>query len=143
MSGRIPKLTFWLVSFVTIDQFSKYLAASCLSQDGLFFIKKNLGFKLYKNYGLAFGLPISNVLAISLNVLALLLFLFISKKKQISLFSFSLILSGALSNLIDRIFLGYTVDFLVFSSRWILNLADAFIICGLALAIFSIAKFKL
>lgn len=52
---------------------------------------------------------------------------------------FALIIGGALGNLIDRVFLGYVVDFLLFHlPNWsfaVFNLADAFITIGAGLVI--------
>jgi signal peptidase II len=52
---------------------------------------------------------------------------------------FALIIGGAIGNLIDRVFLGYVVDYLLFHlPNWsfaVFNLADAFITIGAALVI--------
>lgn len=56
--------------------------------------------------------------------------------RTLSHFGFALIISGALGNLIDRVVLGYVVDFIMFHTQtWsfaIFNFADAFISIGAA-----------
>jgi signal peptidase II len=78
-------------------------------------------------------------LAVSVVAIGILLVLFIrSKENEQTLgFAYSLILSGALGNLLDRIRLGEVVDFLelyVSSFRWpAFNIADSAICVGIGL----------
>ena len=78
----------------------------------------------------------------------LLIYLIIELKKNfnndfISL-SLSLIISGALGNLIDRVFRGYVVDFISFilfnKEMAIFNVADAFITIGVVILLIYIFK---
>ena len=61
-----------------------------------------------------------------------------------SIFSLTLVLGGAVGNLIDRIFRGYVVDFLSFRlfnyDMPVFNVADIFITCGVILVIFCILR---
>jgi signal peptidase II len=52
-------------------------------------------------------------------------------------FAFGLILGGAVGNLIDRVRLGYVVDFIDF--RWfpVFNLADSSIVCGVTVLVLA------
>ena len=56
----------------------------------------------------------------------------------------SLIISGALGNLIDRVFRGYVVDFISFilfnKEMAIFNVADAFITIGVVILLIYIFK---
>jgi len=45
----------------------------------------------------------------------------------------SLIIVGAVSNLIDRLYFGFVVDFISFFDYSIFNLSDAHIVCGVGL----------
>jgi signal peptidase II len=66
----------------------------------------------------------------------LLVFLFLWKEKQKVLtvkISYGLILGGAFSNLFDRIFLGYVVDYLDFRIWPVFNLADTCISVGIGI----------
>ena len=64
---------------------------------------------------------------------------FKSSSRQLPL---ALILAGALGNLIDRIRLGYVVDFLDFRIWPVFNVADSAITIGVALLIWQIFKRK-
>lgn len=90
---------------------------------------------IYKNYGIGFGLPVSA------GVFYFAVFLFflwaisgkflrfeeMSKKEIIAV---SFVLGGALGNLIDRISLGYIIDFANIGNMVIFNPADVFIALG-------------
>lgn len=103
-----------------------------------------LDLTFYKNTGIAFGIPFPQELlhVVVFVILAALLYYF---RKRIHewhiLISLALIFGGALSNLIDRITLGYVVDYV---SVWIFpvfNLADAAIVVGvIVLGWFEIVK---
>ncbi len=56
--------------------------------------------------------------------------------------SLSFILAGALGNLIDRLFLGYVIDFLDFRIWPVFNVADSAITVGAILLGYSILKKK-
>ena len=63
---------------------------------------------------------------------------------NLSLLSFSLILSGALGNLIDRVVRGYVVDYISFTlfnrEMSVFNLADTYITIGVILLIYIVIK---
>lgn len=64
-----------------------------------------------------------------------------SKKKWLSQLGFALVFGGAIGNLLDRVFLGHVIDFiLVHTDTWsfaIFNLADSYISIGAAAIIFD------
>jgi len=108
-----------------------------------FFIKNpalNIGgdfFSLHfeKNYGLAFGLDFGRSLIVP--AVALILFFLagflVSSLKRRDYFSAAaagLIFIGAFSNLLDRLQLGYVVDYLDLSYFTVFNLADVLINMG-------------
>ncbi len=66
-----------------------------------------------------------------------------SVSRRGNLLPFILILAGATSNLLDRVFRGYIIDFIHFSPFWILNLSDIFILTGLLLLFFQKNKFQM
>ena len=100
-----------------------------------------------RNSGAAFGLFASvdsSIKAILLNSVAVLVFIVVSayalrsSHKSVRLqVGFSLILGGAIGNLLDRVRFGYVVDFLDFSvsgHHWpAFNVADSAICIGVAL----------
>jgi signal peptidase II len=61
------------------------------------------------------------------------------RKRWLSRIGFAFVIGGAIGNLVDRVFLGHVVDFiLVHTPTWsfaIFNLADAFISVGAALIV--------
>ena len=105
-----------------------------------------------RNTGGAFGIfggergEIGSYLFIAVSVVAIgvILFLFFKSKDSGGLFSFSLslILSGAIGNLMDRFRFGEVVDFLdfhLFTYHWpAFNIADSAISVGVALMAFDI-----
>lgn len=97
------------------------------------------------NTGIAFSM-FSNMGSIPLVVLTLVVIAFVgwialrSEPGQwLARFGFALIIGGAIGNLIDRIWLGYVVDYILFHlPSWsfaVFNLADVFISVGAALVI--------
>ncbi len=92
-----------------------------------------------RNYGAGFSILQNETVFLSvLSIVAVLVlaYLLIKAKKSdtISIISYILIISGALGNLIDRIRLGYVVDFLDFKifgyDYPVFNIADSFITIG-------------
>jgi len=63
-----------------------------------------------------------------------------AKKGRIYRIALVLILAGGLSNLIDRISLGYVIDFIDFRIWPVFNLADSAITIGAALLAYTIFK---
>ena len=69
-------------------------------------------------------------------VFALLIYVIVKKpQNKLLLLSFSMIISGGIGNLIDRISLGYVIDFLDFRliDFPVFNVADIWVTCGAAL----------
>ena len=138
----------WLLvcSLVLIDQVSKLLALRLLDYyasvkiiDDFFYLT------LVKNKGASFGILTGNVLLLIIVSFIALFFIlgYINKKKdmvKLEVLSYSLVLSGLLGNLIDRIFRQGVIDFLDFKifgyDYPIFNIADIFIVCGIFIIIF-------
>ena len=94
-----------------------------------------IAFGLFKNQGIVFIIiPIIAILVIAYHI-------FTSHQDDnagyLYIFAFSLILAGALGNLIDRIAYGYVIDFIDFRIWPVFNLADTAITIG---AIFILIK---
>ena len=108
-----------------------------------------ISWELLHNPGASFGL-LSGFpsLLVILQIIIILFIIFIYLRSHPKSFSvqlgFALIISGALGNLIDRISLGYVIDFISF--RWwiaIFNIADVEIRTGaLLLLYFYLLKFR-
>jgi signal peptidase II len=93
---------------------------------------------LERNFGLPFGFDFGNYNLVLLFLAAISLLSYFLKVRsslnRISLFAFALIFSGATSNLIDRLLLGYVRDYLNLGITT-LNMADLFILAGLIILI--------
>lgn len=98
------------------------------------------------NTGAAFGILKDNTALLTyLGILFVALFIFFIKKEEkksiLFLIACGLILGGALSNLYDRIFLGFVVDYIDLRVWPVFNLSDSAISIGvLTLLIRSLKK---
>ena len=97
------------------------------------------------NKGAAFGLfPTKGYFLVFWSILLIIIFFVAfksaAKKSILARISLGLILGGALSNLADRVFLGYVVDYLDFRMWPVFNLSDAAITTGTLL--FIVQAFK-
>lgn len=133
---------FSIVGFclIVVDQLAKHLAISNPNFT-FFIIRPWFGWELFKNPGVAFGLPIPNILLV-VGTPLLLLFLGLQlarrynhpKTSSAELLGYFLILAGAVSNYFDRVIYGVTIDYwrIIYS---VINLADISIIIGLWLIV--------
>jgi signal peptidase II len=139
---------------VAIDQLTKFLVSGNFHPgQNLTMIENYFNLTLVYNYGAAFGL-LSNMsqkvrepfffLIPSLTLL-LILYVFsrLQETQQMSIYALSMIVGGALGNLIDRLRLGFVVDFVDF--HWnnkyhfpAFNIADGAISIGVFILLLSI-----
>ena|SRR3989338_3311065 len=117
-------------AILSLDQLSKFIITRCLSQNqSIPLIQGIFHLTLIHNRGAAFGILRNQVpLFISTSILAIILIYFnLKKNKHRKAYSIalSLILGGALGNLIDRLFFGYVIDFLDFRIWPVFNIADS------------------
>tara|TARA_B100000315_G_scaffold205297_1_gene199001 strand:- start:166 stop:621 length:456 start_codon:yes stop_codon:yes gene_type:complete len=101
------------------------------------------------NFGVAFGLFSGLISPWLLIILGLLVvgFIFYLMKSASDMFeewSLLIIISGALSNIIDRIFNGYVIDFIYFHYKdffWpAFNFADIYITIGIIMIVINILR---
>ncbi|MBI4457848.1 signal peptidase II [Candidatus Uhrbacteria bacterium] len=96
-----------------------------------------IDFNLFRNQGIAFSLPLPDVVfwPLALIIFAALLVLFAreSRRRSPAFAAYAVVIFGAASNLLDRALYGATVDYLIFFRHSAVNLADAMIVVGLAL----------
>ncbi|TCT14949.1 signal peptidase II [Natranaerovirga pectinivora] len=135
-------LSFIIAVFVLvgIDQITKYLAIEHLMNTrGIPIIKDVFELVYVENRGAAFGIMQNRVMFFVIITFAILGFIIyyynkIPKEKKYNYIRFCLILivSGAIGNLIDRIFLGYVVDFIYFKliDFPVFNIADIYVTVG-------------
>ena len=104
---------------VLIDQISKFAAIKYLKdQNPIVIIKDYFELHYVENYGAAFGIlqqmRVLFIIITSMVLLFVIVYLFKNHQNLtgIAKVSIALLLGGAIGNLIDRIRLGYVVDFL-------------------------------
>ena len=140
MFSRISLIFFVLVG---LDQLSKFLITSSLTEGSYIELLPILNFTLIFNSGIAFSLFDDNGLWgrwVLVGLVALVLIYLVRillKEKNLSSYeslALVLIFCGGAGNLIDRIFLGHVVDFIhVFYqnySFYVFNFADSYITIG-------------
>ncbi len=141
MKTRLQKLIGLIlitIGLLALETFIKYyLILNKIPKMGFYFFNLlQIGF--YPNYNLAFGLPLPNVLIIILVIIILLFLCYcwrlnLITEKNWNVLAVSLIIIGALSNLFDRLFFGYVIDYLNIFIWPVFNLADAFIVIGVSI----------
>ena len=127
---------------VAADQVTKRIVSSALNVDEGVSVVGPLSIHHVRNSGIAFGLFASRTSAVialtTIAVGAMIVFYARSAQRHPYLpVALGLVLGGSLSNLVDRVRLGYVTDFIDF--RWwpAFNLADSFIVVGVALLFWS------
>lgn len=143
-----------LVTVSTIiftDRITKFFLSQLLSVgESLPLIRNVLHMTLVHNTGIAFGLFKNNgVVFIIIPVIAVFLLIFnifyyrTSKNlNRVYIIAFSLILGGAIGNLIDRIYYGYVIDFIDLRVWPVFNIADSAISIGAAIIAFKCLEFS-
>ena len=132
------------VMLLVLDQFTKYIVEqSFYLSESIPIIDEVFNFTYVENRGIAFGLFQGRLSIISILTVVAIVAIFIyvlRNKKTLSIlehFGYTLILSGAVGNMIDRLFRGFVVDMLDFRGIWsfVFNLADVWINVGVFLLI--------
>ncbi len=115
---------------ILIDQITKLIFSS---RD---FFLGPIHVHLIKNPGLGFSLNFGLLTNLIIIAAALIFFIYYNFRHPNKL-AFVLIFAGAISNIIDRLYLGYVRDFLDIGLQFTFNLADVMIILGLIIFVFS------
>lgn len=127
--------------FLFVDQILKYLAR--VNPDFTYYIWKPwIGWELFLNDGIAFSLPFPNWLIILITPILILFLIAWAKDKprhKIFYFGIALIITGAISNFVDRVLWGATIDYLRVLTG-VINLADVGIVVG---AVMIVLKAKI
>ncbi len=123
---------------IALDQYSKQWAVEGLSQGSIIVIDGFFDLTYVQNTGAAFGLFQNGkayfLILTPAIMIALLLYVIAKQRKNrwVNL-SAALIIGGAIGNYIDRIRLGYVIDFLDFKIWPVFNIADSSIVLGTAI----------
>jgi signal peptidase II len=123
---------FLLVVFILIDQITKAVFSSRDFSIG------PIRVALVKNFGLPFAIGTSGPASfiITFVILLALAWYYIRARHSLSWLEnlgFQFIFAGALSNILDRILLGYVRDMIDLRLGFVFNFADAFIVVGILL----------
>ena len=141
MKDIIKKRYMYIIAvlLIVVDQISKVLVLKYLYLESRNIIGNWLKFSYCENRGVAFSLGEGNVpLFIIVNLILIVgLVVFYEKQKnkinKLGTVCISLTIAGGISNLIDRLFRGFVVDFIDVNgivNFAIFNIADIFITCG-------------
>lgn len=119
---------------VLIDFITKFLVS-----------KYNIHFGIINyslNSGIIFGfLKGYNWIFILINLFVVLfLGYYLFFKRNVNDFGFVLVLAGAIGNLIDRFVYSAVIDFIDLKYWYIFNLADAFVVIGVCLILFTMLR---
>ena len=127
-----------VLTILFLDQLTKFIISRNFSfLQSVPVIPRVFHLTLVANRGAAFGiLKNQTLLFVATSLFAVILIfsaLRDNRQRKLYKFSLSLILSGALGNLIDRLRLGYVIDFLDFRIWPVFNIADSAITVGAVL----------
>ncbi|MCF2611820.1 MULTISPECIES: signal peptidase II [Fusobacterium] len=136
-----------IVGLVLLDQLTKIqIENNFFVGDTIEIISNFFHITYVQNRGIAFGVFQGKINAISIAttiaIIGIIIYFFKNFKKieVIERIAYMVIISGAIGNMIDRIFRGYVVDMLDFRGIWqyVFNLADVYINIGVALIFLDI-----
>ena len=147
MVKKTQSIAYLGILIILIDQLTKYLAKSNLElHQSIPIIKDFFHITLTTNTGIGFGLLKNNndlLTFITISIIGFILFYYDElPKKGPAQISIALIISGAFSNLIDRLFFGHIIDFIDFIIWPIFNIADVCITMGILYLVFYYLKEK-
>lgn len=138
--GRAQWLAFGAVALAAViaDQLTKNVIARTLEVGEMVELLGPVAIHHVQNSGIAFGLFASRtpfVIGITVVAVAAMLWFFARSGRRHPLLpvALGLVLGGSIANLLDRIRLGHVTDFLDVSVWPAFNLADTFIVIGVAL----------
>lgn len=138
------------LAILGLDQYTKHLIRSSLHlfevYDPIPSLSHLFNITFVKNTGAAFGLfpngsTLFAIIAVIVSVAIAIYFRHVPNHEWLIKVSLAMQLGGALGNLLDRVRLGYVVDFVDFH-RWpVFNFADTFIVVGVLLLAYRLVLF--
>jgi signal peptidase II len=127
---------FIVAAVIALDQIIKNILVKALANGSITVIKNFFHLVYVENYGIAFGMFKNKTLFFIITqciisvLIAFVIYKFHNKSISVTI-CLSLILGGAIGNLIDRIRLGYVIDFFSFNIfPPVFNIADSAIVVG-------------
>lgn len=143
MGGYFVGQALIFLVIVIADQLSKWMVASSLRlHESIAVIPGVFHITYVQNPGAAFGLfayqqPLFIAVAVLMIGLAVIYRRRIRQESRLFQWAVTIGISGALGNLIDRIRLGYVVDFFDFRMFPVFNIADVAITVGVILLVWT------
>lgn len=146
MKKTVPLVLLANGLFFVLDQYFKFVARTS-PEFTLYLWKPWLGWEYFENLGIAFSAPVPQIATLLLTpiIVAMVLVYAYKKRKQGSVLLFlgvSLIITGALSNLVDRLLLHVTIDYLRVLTM-VINVADVMIVSGAGIVLLSEKRNKI
>ena len=143
-------IAFISLAVILIDIITKLLVSNNMLLNKSITIIPNFFYLTYaRNYGGAWSIFENSTLIITIIslivIIGIIYYLYKNKTtKKLEIIGYSLLLGGAIGNLIDRIIYGYVIDFLDFYilgyDYHIFNIADIGIVIGIILLLISVGK---
>ena len=138
-----------IVASVLADQLTKQLVVNFLDKEEPFYVIKDVfRFSYVENRGAAFGMLDDHrwvfMIVSTVAIVGIIFYMWkFCRDSKLLCLGLSLIVGGGIGNMIDRIFLGYVIDFLDFCAfpnlwMWVFNVADAFVCIGAAIVVLSL-----
>ena len=127
-----------VIGAVVADQVTKHVVAANLSLGEALHVVGSFSIRHVQNSGIAFGLfsnATAAVIVVTAIAVAWMLVYFgrSGARHPVLPVALGLVIGGSVSNLADRVRLGYVTDFLDFRYWPAFNLADSFIVIGVAI----------
>ena len=140
---RALSVALIVLAIIALDQVTKYLIVNALSPYDSIEVFSFLHIVNVRNTGAAFGSfkSLGSSFFIIVSVAAIGFVVYLLMKRTYNTFGLSLILGGAVGNLIDRILYGQVVDFIDFSIgsyHWpAFNVADSALTVGIIIILMT------
>jgi signal peptidase II len=140
--GKISLIVIVSFALFVLESIIKYTLVNKIPSQGFYLFKSIVQIIYTPNYNIAFSLPLPLALIVFLVVSALIFLSFVwwlnlTAGNLKLLLATSLVMVGALSNLLDRAILGYVVDYVNIFVWPIFNLADCLIVAGILVYLFG------
>ncbi len=144
-----PSSLFWLAPatlIVFVDEWLKYLALERLPNEGSLLEPGIIDFAIHKNYGIAFDIPFRLEFTVLFSIiigyfLVRIAYKNLKRNPDLSL-ACGVIIVGALGNLFDRLYYGFTVDYIILLGRSAINISDVMIVLGAVMLLMSSRRKK-
>ena len=145
-------MLIWIVVIVAsifADQLTKQLVVNFLDREEPFYVIKGVfRFSYVENRGAAFGMLDDHrwvfMIISTVAIVGIIFYMWkFCRDSKLLCLGLSLIVGGGIGNMIDRVLLGYVIDFLDFCAfpklwMWVFNVADACVCVGAAIVVLSL-----